>query len=148
MNLDKCSEVITYKKIVLVDPKGGKSKFCLINEDQIKVIKVTVDGCLNIQGNKCDFLLKIEQPLIEIYVELKGSDVEKALEQLLNTIRQISSNKVKILKYCYIIQTRCPQGTEVQKAIKQYTIQFKKYNATLKTKTLQLTVNLKDILPN
>ncbi|MGK7944357.1 MAG: hypothetical protein AB4058_07800 [Microcystaceae cyanobacterium] len=132
MNWEECSEKTNQKIICLKDPKGGKSKFYLQNDSQIEVIKVKVDGCLKIQGKRCDYLIKIDQPIIEIYIELKGSRVQDALGQIENTIKQISHDPYRTVKLCYIIHTRCPQSTDLQKIIKQCTLRFRKeYNARL-----------------
>ena len=90
MDLDKCSETITHKNILLEEKKSSKIIFS--NEKLIEVTKIQVDGCLNINGVKCDWLLIINEPYIEIYIELKGSDVEHAFTQIENTIKLVSQD--------------------------------------------------------
>ena len=113
MNLDKCSEKITHKNILIEEKKSSKIIFG--NENLIEVTKVQVDGCLDIQGVKCDWLLIIYEPYIEIYIELKGSDVEHAFIQIENTIKVVSQDYKNVPKYCYIITTRCSRGFSFSK---------------------------------
>ena len=130
MDLDKCSEKISHKNILIEEKKSSKIVF--INENSIELTKVQVDGCLDIQGVKCDWLLIINEPYIEIYIELKGSDVEHAFDQIENTIKIVSKNYKTVLKYCYIITTRCPiTSTQIQVKAKSFK---KNYNAVLKVK--------------
>lgn len=130
MDLDKCSEKISHKNILIEEKKSSKIVF--INENSIELTKVQVDGCLDIQGVKCDWLLIINEPYIEIYIELKGSDVEHAFDQIENTIKIVSKNYKTVLKYCYIITTRCPiTSTQIQVRAKSFK---KNYNAVLKVK--------------
>ncbi|MTJ14230.1 hypothetical protein FJR11_16920 [Anabaena sp. UHCC 0187] len=130
MDLDKCSEKISHKNILIEEKKSSKIVFT--NENSIEVTKVQVDGCLDIQGVKCDWLLIINEPYIEIYIELKGSDVEHAFNQIENTIKIVSKNYKTVLKYCYIITTRCPiNSAQIQVKAKSFK---KNYNAVLKVK--------------
>ena len=130
MDLDKCSEKISHKNILIEEKKS--SKIIFTNENSTEVTKVQVVGCLDIQGIKCDWLLIINEPYIEIYIELKGSDVEHAFDQIENTIKIVSKNYKTVLKYCYIITTRCPiTSTQIQVRAKSFK---KNYNAVLKVK--------------
>ncbi|MBD2277742.1 MAG: hypothetical protein HEQ13_18430 [Dolichospermum sp. DEX189] len=130
MDLDKCSEKINYKNILIEEKKSSKIIFA--NENLIEVTKVQVDDCLDIQGVKCDWVLIINEPYIEIYIELKGSEVEHAFDQIKNTIKIVSKNYKTVLKYCYIITTRCPiNSAQIQVKAKSFK---SKYNAVLKVK--------------
>ena len=48
MDLDKCSEKISHKNILIEEKKSSIIVF--INENSIELTKVQVDGCLDIQG--------------------------------------------------------------------------------------------------
>lgn len=119
------------------------AKLCFLNDAQIEVIKVTVDGCLNLQGKRCDYLIKIDNPTIEIYVELKGCRVKDGIEQIENTIKQIPRSQQKTVRYCYIIHTRCPQSTDIQNMMKRFK---KEYNAHLLIKKSGFTAPLQNLL--
>lgn len=142
MDLDKCSEKISHKNILIEEKKS--SKIIFTNENSIEVTKVQVDGCLDIQGVKCDWLLIINEPYIEIYIELKGSDVEHAFGQIENTIKIVSKNYKTVLKYCYIITTRCPiTSTQIQVKAKSFR---SKYNAVLRIKKTGCNENINALI--
>lgn len=130
VDFDKCTQTINHKKILIKDKKSSEITFS--NEDCIEITKVKVDDCLEIEGVKCDWLLIISQPYVEVYIELKGSDVDHAFKQIENTIKFLSKDYKNVIKYCYVITTRCPL-TSAQIQNKQKT--FKKhYNAVLRVK--------------
>ena len=142
MDLDKCSEKISHKNILIEEKKSSIIVF--INENSIELTKVQVDGCLDIQGVKCDWLLIINEPYIEIYIELKGSDVEHAFAQIENTMKIVSKNYKTVLKYCYIITTRCPiTSTQIQVKAKSFR---SKYNAVLRIKKTGCNENINALI--
>ncbi|BAZ83335.1 hypothetical protein PN497_20390 [Sphaerospermopsis kisseleviana CS-549] len=142
MDLDKCSEKITHKNILIEEKKSSKIIFS--NENLIEVEKIQVDGCLDIQGVKCDWLLVINEPYLEIYIELKGSDVEHAFTQIENTIKLISQDYKNVRKYCYIITSRCPMSSaQIQIKAKSFK---SKYNAILKIKKTGCNENINTLI--
>jgi len=140
MNLEGCSEVVKHKNITV---KENQSKFIIVNEQGLEITKIQVDGCLEIEGVKCDWMFTIDNPPIEIYVELKGSDVKHAFKQLENTIKVVSrSNTAK--RFCYAITTRCPlTSTEIQNQQRAFK---KNHNATLRVKNKSDSVNIADLI--
>lgn len=142
MDLDECSEKITHKNILIEEKKS--SKIIFNNEKLIEVTKIQVDGCLDIQGVKCDWLLIINEPYLEIYIELKGSDVEHAFTQIENTIKLVSQDYKNARKYCYIITTRC-LITSAQIQIKAKSFKSK-YNAVLKIKKTGYNENINTLI--
>jgi hypothetical protein len=142
VDLDKCSEKISYKNILIEEKKS--SKIIFTNENLIEVTKIQVDDCLDIQGVKCDWLLIINEPYIEIYIELKGSDVEHAFAQIENTIKIVSKNYKIVLKYCYIITTICPiNSAQIQVKAKSFK---SKYNAVLRIKKTGCNENINALI--
>ena len=129
-NIDECSQIVKHKEIKLSEKR---SKIIFLNQASREITKVQVDGCLNFKGTKCDWLLIVEEPKkIEIYVELKGSDVRHAFKQLENTIINISADKQKQIKFCYIITTKSPLSSpEIQNKAKIFK---KTYNSNLRVK--------------
>jgi hypothetical protein len=76
-------------------------------------------------GIRCDWLVRLNDATSkeEIYVELKGSDVRHAVEQLRATIVKLSADRAKFPKRCFVVFTRNPlTGTDVQ----QLKLQFRK----------------------
>ncbi|CAD5965166.1 hypothetical protein PCC9214_03445 [Planktothrix tepida] len=119
----------------------NKSKFVIENPNQFKVCVVQVDGCAIKEGRCCDYLvipdeLDIKKRL-EIYIELKGSKILHAIEQLEATIKQLSDDPAKQEKVCIIISTQCPLATtEIQNFKRDFK---KKYNAKLEVKNINYT---------
>ena len=141
MDFGNCAKTVKDKKISLVE---NKSKLILNNEKLREITKVQVDGCLPIDGVKCDWLIIVVEPPVEIYVELKGSDVKHAFEQLENTIKHISKDKTKKIKFCYVITTRVPLSSpEIQQKAKYFK---KNYNATLRVRKTICTESLDSLI--
>ncbi|WRH65169.1 MAG: hypothetical protein RSE13_14630 [Planktothrix sp. GU0601_MAG3] len=121
--------------------KENQSQIIIENPNQFKVCVVQVDGCTIKEGLRCDYLVIPDQQdikkIIEIYIELKGSEILHAIKQLEATIQELSDHPAKQEKVCIIISTRCPlTTTEIQK----FKLKFKKtYNAKLEVKNMTYT---------
>lgn len=109
-----------------------RSKLTLENVDSIESTSIKVDGCeINDDSIRCDFMHLAKG--IEFYIELKGQDLEHALEQIKSTILRLSSNIVKGNKVSYIICTRSPMTSS---EIQNYKLEFrKKFNSKLEIKS-------------
>ena len=132
-SLPECEEYRSDTKIVL---KENKSKITFLNPNQDEVLTIKVDGCVISDNDtlRCDYAL-IPADDIEIYVELKGSDISHAVEQIKSTIESLSANPQKIRKLCFIVFTRVPRQTTT---IQQLQSQFKrKFNASFRVKNIQ-----------
>ena len=129
----ECAEDRCDKKIVLQE---NKSKITFLNPNQEKILIIKVDGC-EISGNetlRCDYAL-IPSDEVEIYVELKGSDIVHAVEQIKSTIRLLSDNPQKIKKLCFVVSTRVPkQTTNIQQL---QSLLKKNFNASFRVKNIQ-----------
>jgi len=113
-----------------------RSKLVLNNKDQILSTSIHVDGCaINDNGIRCDYLHLAKQ--LEIYIELKGQDIEHAMKQLERTITLLGAGNKQQKRICYIICTRSPlASTQIQ----QYDRHFRnKYNAKLVVKSSPYT---------
>lgn len=76
------------------------------NNKRQTLIKVQVYGCEITKGLRCDNLLVNKHTGDEFFVELKGVDVGHALEQLDQTMKQLSDQKCKGKKVnAYIVCT-------------------------------------------
>ncbi|MGD1892811.1 MAG: hypothetical protein ACFB15_19775 [Cyclobacteriaceae bacterium] len=69
-----------------VAEENGK-KFHLENKSKKTICRVKVDGCLidNQRTKRCDYWFKICETEQHFLVELKGTDVSKAVEQIIST---------------------------------------------------------------
>jgi hypothetical protein len=137
-SLPECEECRTDSKIVLQE---NKSKITFLNPNQAQVLTIKVDGCV-ISDNetlRCDYAL-IPADDVKIYVELKGSDIQHAVEQIKSTIGLLSENSQKMKKLCFVVSTRVPKQTT---SIQQLQSQFKrKFNASFRVKNIQDEYNL------
>ena len=133
-----CETVINDSNIVISDPgsRNNRSKFRLENSKRVSIKVVQVDNCVIKEGIRCDYLLILPSGQ-EIYVELKGSNVKHAVEQISRSIDLLSCNCHPTLKLCFIASTRCPiTSTEMQSLKKKFRQQ---YNAKLTIKNGQIT---------
>lgn len=133
-----CEKIRKDSKIVITDPGSGnnRSKFRLENPQKLRIKVIQVDDCVIKHGVRCDYLViapsndksSNEQ---EIYIELKGSDVKHAVEQLATTIQKLTDN-IPTSRLCFIASTRCPiNSTEIQNIKKKFK---KRYKAKLTIK--------------
>lgn len=132
-NYEQCT-IKTKDKIISL--KENKSQFILINDCQKEIYKTQVDGCLNIEERKCDYLLTVKdnELYVEIYVELKGNKVDYAIKQLEATIKNLAQNN-NVKKYCYVVATkvtRTPNNKKIEDVKRRFKIQ---YNAILQVKS-------------
>ena len=80
----------------------NKSKLTLQNNDQVSSISIKVDGCeINDSSIRCDFMHIAKE--IEFFIELKGQDIEHAVNQIINTINRLSSDIRAKEKRSYIV---------------------------------------------
>ena len=129
-----CETVRSDTNIVVVDPgsRNNRSKFRLQNPKRASIRVVQIDDCVIKEGIRCDYLLILPDEQ-ELYIELKGSDVKHAVEQIARTIDLLACHSQSILKLCFIASTRCPiNSAEIQNLKKKFR---QKYNAKLVIKT-------------
>jgi hypothetical protein len=139
--MENCTEKTSDKIIVISDPKGrSNSKMRFLNDNQRIVSKITVDGCVEVPGKKCDFLL-IDHNGTEHFIELKGKKIEDAVMQIKNSMKHISKNK-KSQKFSFIICSRVP--TEARTDIQGWKSEFIiDYNSILIIHNKQYTHTIK-----
>lgn len=102
------------------------------------LLRLRVDGCLIVEGRRCDWLLIDSKTETEIFIELKGVDVTEGIKQLCSSVDALSKKPPK--KYGYIVCTRCPiSSPAVQKLQKTL---LRTHSMTLRVKT---TVHTEDI---
>ena len=76
------SECDKYQKIIVSQDPGSKPKHIAENIDSSEVYQYRVDGYLIQDGKRCDFLLLNKSKASIYYIELKGSNLETAVEQI------------------------------------------------------------------
>lgn len=98
--------------------------------------KVQIDGGVIPRGKEpkcCDYYFFKEKE-IEIFVELKGSDVKNAFLQIEQSIKNFSYKYPQ--KYAVIISSKVPKCTSEQRAMENF--RKSNNNVKLKVKTKQL----------
>ena len=74
----------------------NKSKYIAKNNDTALVEQYKVDGCLITKGIRCDYLLINSSKLKSYFIELKGSDINHAVDQIDQSIKTLGT---KIVDY-------------------------------------------------
>lgn len=100
----RCMDVTSRKLIKVAE--SGRS-FTLLNPGQRKICLVVVDGCAITVGERCDFMYTSDRGK-EFFVELKGSDIKKALVQLTKSIDQLTRVENKSQRSAAIVSSRVP----------------------------------------
>ncbi|WP_419778871.1 hypothetical protein [Maridesulfovibrio sp.] len=99
----ECEENLKKKIHLLEDRKtGSKASVKLENKSQSKFTVINFDGCEMKNKTACDYVVTTAKRAI--YVELKGSDVRKAHEQVLVAVKHYkkdhnSKNKTGIIAF-------------------------------------------------
>ena len=128
-NFGNCEATVNHRRIVF---KENKRKITFYNDDRKSIRRIIIDNCVITEGIKCDYLMIAEDDT-EYYIELKGCDVRYAIQQIIRTIKTVSSDIVGLKKYSYIISSRCPLSSTETQLLR---LKFKRrYNSVLKIKT-------------
>lgn len=97
-----------------------KSKITFENPNHNSYFAIQVDGCVfnAADGPKCDKLLESEEFADQYFVELKGNDTAKAVEQLEESIGKLPPriNEAKRMAFAVFSNT-CPKNDTKRQAI-------------------------------
>ena len=80
-----------------------QNQYIVNNQSRLKIYKYKIDGSiLTVKdvGEKCDYIIEIEtidKPTVFV-VELKGSDLNKAISQISTTIKRFGLTKTHMVK--------------------------------------------------
>jgi len=85
MGLSPCVATVTHSNIT-VSEKGRRANFR--NPENELYQKARVDGCLVTSGVRCDWIVT-KIGVGSVLVELKGSDIAHAFDQLLATLQHV-----------------------------------------------------------
>lgn len=117
----------------------NKRKILFINSSLLPYIAVRVDGCAITHGVRCDHLLISGDALEERYVELKGTDVRHAIQQLEVTIQTLGEHDFN--RHSYVICTNVVPRVRTDMQI--WAKRFKnKYNSELVIRSKEHSVTL------
>lgn len=90
----------------------NKKKYQLINESKFSIRKVKIDKCLKQREGekKCDFLMDIEELKRVFFIELKGGDLKKAINQIYSSIMALKLEFINYRIDARIVGTRDVPG--------------------------------------
>lgn len=113
-----CSQMVVGEK---------RSKYVLTLEPKMEGWKYRVDGYIIVAGDKCDalFLSKDGDDYAEVFVELKGSDVDHAITQLEETIKhEMFRDSNALIRWARISTHSYPKSTILDQKVNQKTAAF------------------------
>lgn len=128
-----------YKIVTCVDNKSS-TKYIYDNDSLDELSKYHVDGCLiNDDGSKCDFLLLNCTKEISYFIELKGSDLPKAIDQIDRSIDVLHKDFNSFSVEARIVLTRVNTIDLKMSKLIRLERKLKKLNGTLIKQTRLLT---------
>lgn len=138
---ERCFEFAKQKnKIVTCTDAKSSTKYIYENDSLDELTKYRIDGCLIADDNsKCDYLLLNCTKQVSYFVELKGSDLIKAVEQIDRSIDILHKEFKEYSVEARIVLTRV--NTTDLKSTKLIRLQakLKKLNGKLMQRTRELT---------
>jgi hypothetical protein len=139
MNHVECSRAITDSKIKMSDPRSTSAVFD--NPGRMMYRLTRFDGCVVNNQRACDYILEKDDSLIA--VELKGGNVDHAVEQIKATLDYLKeTHQLPPRRAGLVICTRYPSmDTKIQRLTEQIR---KSHAAPLHIKTSGKPLNFDD----
>lgn len=136
-----CKEPCTENNVSTFSVYGEKTNYVLLNNSKRKVAKYIVDDCLlksYTKDEKCDYLFVCneQQKKLAILVELKGSNILKAIKQIDSTLNLLKRNLETFPIVARIVSTRVKTPFITEKSYKSL---YKKLNSNLEIKNSRIT---------
>ena len=139
------SEVIRFRRSTVKVEENNK-KYIIKNSLIKNLTVLKIDGGMVEDSNqqKCDYLILQLEDKISIFVELKGSDVKHAFDQLAETINSMNNTMGNYTAFARVVcstKQNVPNfnaGPQYVKLIKL----LKKYNGNLEIKSITLTEDI------
>ncbi len=125
--------------IIVSQDDRNPQKHVANNVKKSYVTHYKIDGVVIQDGNRCDFLLLNEDTKIAYLIELKGSDLSKAAEQLEATEKKLSQELNAYSKRYRIISNKC-KTTEINHS--SYLKYKKKWGGKLVQRTSVFSENI------
>ncbi len=138
---ENCFEFAEQKnKTVTCTDVRSSTKYIYENDSLDELTKYRVDGCLiNDDNSKCDYLLLNCTKEVSYFVELKGSDLTKAVEQIDRSIDILHKDFKEYSVEARIVLTRVNTTDLKSTKLIRLESKVKKLNGKLIKKTRQLT---------
>lgn len=136
-----CKDCTLGCQLPIIKVKENASTFEMQNQQRRKIDKIKIDGCVITSGVRCDWLFVDQLSTKEIYVELKGRDVEHAFDQIVHTVAAIT--KSKDTKKGIIVCTKCPLTDTKSQIIKA---KARKQNIVLTVKSRVFSESIEKLI--
>jgi len=108
-----------------------------VNKENNDVTQYQIDGIVLKDGTRCDYLLMNETKKVAYLIELKGSDLVKAAEQLENTEKMLRQELFGYSLRYRIVANKC-KTQEIRSSA------YRKYQMLWKGRLLQKTGFIKE----
>jgi len=103
----KCEEFVNEKRsIVVAKDNASGTAYRYYNQSNNSLSKFRIDNCLVVKESKCDWLLLNCDTCQSFFIELKGSDLIKAVEQIDSAITKLLPNLTGYSVNARIVLTR------------------------------------------
>ena len=136
----ECEEYSDRRKQISIQEKGKKY---LANNKNEKLVSVSrIDDCLIKDGNKCDFLLLNCDNKQAYFIELKGSNLLHAVDQISTSIDRIGGKLSEFKINGRIVPSRVYPPDIRSNKVKRLEKQLKKMGGKLAKKAMVFEENL------
>lgn len=129
-NLSICTNSDDRRKIIVL--KENQSEYRAINNAGKHVITVRVDGCLITTGERCDYFMDVVDDREVYLIELKGSDLDKAIKQLMVTY-EILKKEIDATFHGRVVLSKTHAPDLRSSIFKKLQMQLSRKMGTLKT---------------
>lgn len=109
--------------------RENKARICFLNSNRKPYDRITVDGCVIREGNKCDFLLASCEFGDQYFVELKGENLEHAIIQLESTFTRLLDSREGVMRKAFVVSSN--SGMRISPYRQQLEKRFKKQGIDL-----------------
>ena len=123
---DYSSDCERYQKIITCKDKHNPQTYTAYNKELNEVYKYRVDGYVIEDGERCDYLVWNETKKSVYFIELKGSDIPKAVRQIEETEKVLKTRfkkEFELVKAFYrvVLNKTCTHGLDNNK-VKRFKI--------------------------
>ena len=120
-------------KTILSQDRRNPQKHIGQNKDYCAVSHYQIDGVVLKEGKRCDFLLMNDEKRTAYLIELKGSDLCRAAQQLEATAAALSQPLSGYTLYYRIIANKCKTQEIESTAFLKYRMKWKRLKYGSKT---------------
>lgn len=110
--------------------RENKARICFLNPNRKAYDRITVDGCVIREGNKCDFLLASCEYGDQYFVELKGENLDYAILQLESTFEKLLDNGEGVMRKAFVVSSN--SGMRINTHRQQLEKRFKRRGIDLR----------------